>query len=297
MLAGRSMMTVRRTAFTLAVITWFAAAPAHAQQSVLPADLVALDTPEGEALLIESAARADYFRLAGHHTTQETPSACGIASAVTILNALKVPAPLDDKLGAQTFTHGDFFNTCARSVFTPESVAQGGTTLAQLADLLRCHPVRVDVVHGEDTTLDDFRKRLVENLADPTNFIVVNYLRSEVGQEYTGHHSPLGAYNAAKDRVLVMDVARYKYPPTWVRTEALYKAIRTTDLVSGRSRGYLVVAAAEKPPGPSGERSARSPLRILGGIVAAVFVVGFGLGVVVGTWRTRRKLRSHGSGS
>ncbi|MDI1442702.1 phytochelatin synthase family protein [Polyangium sp. 6x1] len=284
------MIDARMTAVALATSTWLIAAPARAQQSALPADLVALDTPEGEALLVEAAARADYFHLAGHHTTQETPSACGIASAVTILNALQVPAPLDDKLGVQTFTHGDFFNTCARDVFTPQSVARGGTTLAQLADLLRCHPVRVDVVHGEDTTLEDFRKRLAENLADPTSFIVVNYLRSEVGQEYTGHHSPLGAYNAAKDRVLVMDVARYKYPPTWVRTESLYNAIRTTDLVSGRSRGYLVVAAAEKPPGPSGERTARSPLRILGGIVAAVFVVGFGLGAVVGAWRTRRKL-------
>ena len=277
-------------AAVLAATLWLTARPASAQQATLPGDLVALDTPEGEALLVESAARADYFHLAGHHTTQETPSACGIASAVTILNALQVPAPRDDKLGVQTFTHGGFFNGCARGVFTPEAVAQGGTTLAQLADLLRCHPVRVDVVHGEDTTLDDFRKRLAENLADPKNYLLVNYDRSEVGQEYTGHHSPLGAYNAAKDRVLVMDVARYKYPPTWVHAEALYKAIRTNDLVSGRSRGYLVVSAADKPPGPSGGRTARSPLRILGGIAAAVFVVGFGLGAVVGAWRTRRKL-------
>ncbi len=290
MIYTRRMKTSRRIAALLFTITSLAAAPAHAQQSALPADLVALDTPEGEALLLASTARADYFHIAGHHLTQETPSACGIASAVTILNALQVPAPLDDKLGVQTFTHGDFFNTCARGVFTPESVARGGTTLTQLADLLRCHPVRVDVVHGEETTLEDFRKRLAENLADPTNFIVVNYERSEVGQEYTGHHSPLGAYNAAKDRVLVMDVARYKYPPTWVRTESLYKAIRTTDLVSGRSRGYLIVTAAAQPQGPSGDRSARSPIRIMGGIVAAVFALGFGLGAVVGSWRTRRNL-------
>jgi hypothetical protein len=36
-------------------------------------------------------------------------------------------------------------------------------------------------------------------------------------------------------------VARYRYPSVWVPLADLWKAIRTTDSSSGRSRGVVVV--------------------------------------------------------
>ena len=42
----------------------------------------------------------------------------------------------------------------------------------------------------------------------------------------------------------MMDVARYKYPPVWVDAAALYKAMNTKDIVSGKTRGMLLVTAA-----------------------------------------------------
>ena len=42
-----------------------------------------------------------------------------------------------------------------------------------------------------------------------------------------------------------MDVARYKYPPFWVGTDLLWRAMATTDTSSDRHRGYIVVEVVE----------------------------------------------------
>jgi glutathione gamma-glutamylcysteinyltransferase len=38
-----------------------------------------------------------------------------------------------------------------------------------------------------------------------------------------GHFSPIGGYSAREDMVLILDTARFKYPPHWVPLEMLYK--------------------------------------------------------------------------
>ena len=50
------------------------------------------------------------------------------------------------------------------------------------------------------------------------HFVIVNYLRKALGEQTGGHISPLAAYDGKADRFLILDVARYKYPPVWVKT-------------------------------------------------------------------------------
>ena len=38
-----------------------------------------------------------------------------------------------------------------------------------------------------------------------------------------GHFSPIGGYSAREDLVLILDTARFKYPPHWVPLEMLYR--------------------------------------------------------------------------
>lgn len=47
-------------------------------------------------------------------------------------------------------------------------------------------------------------------------------------------------YNQINDMVLIMDVARYKYPPHWVHISDLHKAINSIDSSNGEYRGYLM---------------------------------------------------------
>ncbi len=258
---------------------------AYAQHAPLPPELIALDTPEGEKLLAESDAKADFVKLVSSYTTQERPPFCGVASAVTILNALPIPHPATEVGGL--FTQQNVFTEQAKTVTTPEEVGKGGMTLAQLGNLLQAHPALVHLTYASDISVADMRTKLAKNLATTGDYVVINYNRGALGQESLGHISPLGAYHAASDRFLLLDVARYKYPPHWVKAEALHAAMNTSDLISGKSRGFLTVTAAALPPGTKFTANVRRPTMLLAGIITASLLVGLGLGFLLGR-ATRR---------
>lgn len=276
---------MRWSSLAVLVASGLVALPARAQHAPLPPDVIALDSPEGERLLSESTAKADFVRLVSTYVTQEQPTFCGVASAVTVLNALPIEQPLTD-LG-RMYSQGSFFGEATRAVITPEQAGKGGLTLAQLANALQTHPTSVELTYGSDVTLDDMRARLSKNLGTADDYVIVNYQRGELGQESIGHISPLGAYHAGSDRFLVLDVARYKYPPHWVYADALHRAMRSTDIVSGKSRGFLVVKGTKVPKGPMFAAPGRRPTMILGGIIAAAFFLGVGVGVLLGRLRVK----------
>ena len=60
-------------------------------------------------------------------------------------------------------------------------------------------------------------------------------------QTGTGHFSPIGGYHAQKDMVLILDVARFKYPPHWVPLTLLWDAMDTIDKATGLHRGYALL--------------------------------------------------------
>jgi len=71
----------------------------------------------------------------------------------------------------------------------------------------------------------------------------VNYSRRALRQTGDGHFSPIGGYHAGSDRVLVLDTARFKYPPHWVPVELLFAAMQAQDGATGQSRGWLGLRA------------------------------------------------------
>ncbi len=66
-----------------------------------------------------------------------------------------------------------------------------------------------------------------------------------MGQERGGHISPLAAYHEETDRFLILDVARYKYPPVWVEAATLWEAMNTMDTTAGKTRGFVTVQLPE----------------------------------------------------
>lgn len=219
-----------------------------AQTLPVPQNLINVNSPEGEQLLIESRARRDYFPLSIQFITQKNQAYCGVASIVMVLNALNIPAPEAPEFGQyRVFTQDNFFNNeRTQNVIKPEVVSRRGMTLDQLGKLLESYPVKADVYHASDITLDKFRSLVVENLQEPGNFVIVNYLRTTIGQSRGGHISPIAAYNKETDRFLILDVSRYKYPPIWVRAEELWQAMATMDSSSGKTRGFVLVQHSSK---------------------------------------------------
>ncbi len=208
-----------------------------------PKSPIALPEPEGQTLLLQSVDRADYGPLAEQFLTQARLSYCGVASMVMVLNSLAVPAPLAAGYGNYRFwTQENVFDSPrTRAVLSPELVARRGMSLDQLGALLASHGLQTRAIHGDRLSLAQLRLLLRHNLNNPGDRLLVNYDRTAVGQAGGGHISPVAAYHAATDRVLILDVARYRYPSTWVALVDLWQAIRSTDNSSGRSRGVVVV--------------------------------------------------------
>lgn len=214
----------------LAVGVWRLLHPGQ-QDLPLPPDLIALDSGPGQALLA-SALKADLPALQAHYVVQQTASFCGVASGVAALGAL-----------GQATDQDRFFDGPPGEVRGRYAVLFGGLELATLAALIQAHGLQAEAVYGSDLDLAGLRALLAANLADPADALIANFSRPTLGEVGGGHHSPIGAYDPASDRVLVLDTAAYKYPPTWVPADALLRAMQTEDSASGRSRGLVVVRA------------------------------------------------------
>ncbi|MGA7953981.1 MAG: phytochelatin synthase family protein [Gloeobacterales cyanobacterium] len=217
---------------------------ALAQTLPIPSNLITLNSSEGEQLLLESKTREDYWSLSLQFVSQKNGAYCGVASSVMVLNALAVLAPSAPELGPyKTFTQENFFNEQNQKFLPAEVVSRQGMTLDQLGKLLDTYPVQTEIYHGENSSLEEFRKIATNILKEPNNFVLVNYLRKTIGQATGGHISPLAAYSEKTDRFLILDVSRYKYPPVWVKTAELWNSMNTLDTGSGKTRGFVVVSA------------------------------------------------------
>ena len=238
------MARVRRLA-AAALALCLLSAGALARTLPLPDGLVALNSEAGETLLLHSTARQAYWDLSLQFVTQKTQTYCGIASIVMVLNAVGVPAPTTPELEPyRIFTQDNFFNDETEKILPQAVVARQGMTLDEIGRLVQSYGVHAEIHHAGDTTLDEFRRLASEHLARPDRHVIVNYLRWSIGQESGGHISPLAAYNAEADEFLILDVARYKYPPVWVKAAALFDAMNTADPDNGnRTRGFALIDA------------------------------------------------------
>lgn len=150
-----------------------------------------------------------------------------------------------------------------------------GISFATFACLARCQGLDVDAVYGSESNVDEFRRVVKRACNDPaparedpdswkppTSFLVVSYHRGSVGQTGTGHFSPVGAYDEASDSLLVLDTARFKYGPHWIKLPMMFDALLPVVPGTGRSRGYVVLGKggrdAEGDAGPT-----RLPVSVL----------------------------------
>lgn len=199
----------------------------------LPAQLIDANSEQGKALLASSTYKIDYAALAANFESQSRLAYCGVASSVIVMNAMH---------GQQTpVTQQSFFDDKARAVMGPFDVATGGMTLDQNVALWHAHGVAATGTHAADSSLEKFRDIVKQNLATADDFILVNYSRKPLGEDGGGHFSPLAAYDAASDEVLIMDVTAYNYPPTWAPLPLLWNGMNTVDSSSGKTRGFVEI--------------------------------------------------------
>lgn len=213
----------------------------------LPAQLVAFASPEGRALF--DAARAaggleSFFPLIEQFHTQADPAFCGLGTLVVALNALGVDPGRLWK-GPWRWFSEELLDCCSPL----ERVRAQGITLDEFACLARCNGASADVYRPDARGLADFRAAVdaaARSAVEPA--LIVSYDRGSLGQTGAGHFSPIGGYDPTSDHVLVLDVARFKYPPHWVALPALYAATQPPDPATGRPRGWVALRRHSRPP-------------------------------------------------
>jgi hypothetical protein len=227
-----------------AVIGAICTSSANAQTLPLPQNLINLNSNQGSALLHDSEALQSYWPLSIQFVTQKNQAFCGVASIVMVLNALGVPAPTTPEFDPyKTFTQDNVFTPATEKVLPQETVLEMGMTLDQIGAFVGTYGVKAEVHHASESSIDEFRKLAQEYLNSPSHHVIVNYLRKSIGQEKGGHISPLAAYDADTDRFLILDVARYKYPPVWTTATELFAAMNTTDSDNqNRTRGFVLIS-------------------------------------------------------
>jgi glutathione gamma-glutamylcysteinyltransferase len=208
----------------------------------LPEPGISFASTEGRRLFQEALASGHmevYFRLAEQFLTQEEPAFCGLSTLTMVLNALAVDPGRVWK-GPWRWVHESMLD-CCRPL---ELVKKEGVTFRQLACLGRCNGAEIDAEYASDASEARFREEVRRICRQTEEFLIVSYSRGALNQTGDGHFSPIGGYHPGRDLVLLLDVARFKYPPHWVPVSALFASMQRTDAVTGLSRGYMVVRQA-----------------------------------------------------
>lgn len=243
---------------------------------VLPADLTAFSSQEGKRYLMEAFAGGtaeSYWKLTEHFVNQSDPAFCGVTTLLMCLNAMCIDPNIRWRGGWRFYGSEDvLLNRCC---FSAERIRRKGIILEDFARLGRCHGLTIDlkrpqleekqdsksrnennndennagcIVHEADPSfsLDDFRRDirwiLSGSEAKHQPLLVVSFSRPALGQTGDGHFSPIAAYHEETDQVLVLDVARFKYAPYWVRVEDLFQSMRDLDSDTKKSRGWFLLS-------------------------------------------------------
>jgi hypothetical protein len=227
--------------YVLAILLYGFSSTALALVEAEPA-VIYWDSPKGKALHSRISADADYWQLIPNFAVQSTQTYCSVASAITVLNAMPINKPVDPMYAPYAyFTQSNFFTPEVSKIISAQTVLEIGMTREEMVKAMLMQGVKATTVAGDTVTEKALRILLKKALGDDGQYVLVNYLRAKLAQVGSGHWSVLAAYDAKSDMVLILDVAKYKYPPVWISISTLRQAIDTLDTTSNKSRGLVLV--------------------------------------------------------
>eukprot|EP00603_Paraphysomonas_imperforata_P002190 CAMPEP_0114433964 /NCGR_PEP_ID=MMETSP0103-20121206/11988_1 /TAXON_ID=37642 ORGANISM="Paraphysomonas imperforata, Strain PA2" /NCGR_SAMPLE_ID=MMETSP0103 /ASSEMBLY_ACC=CAM_ASM_000201 /LENGTH=261 /DNA_ID=CAMNT_0001603779 /DNA_START=112 /DNA_END=897 /DNA_ORIENTATION=- len=213
----------------------------------LKAPAIAFSSKEGVTMFRDALGEGhmeNYFFLSEQFTTQLHPAYCGIGSLSMALNALLID-PKRKWQGVWRWFDDEMLDCCELL----DTIKEKGITLDMLGCVATCNGADSSICYGPDMTEEDFRKKVqlsCKRSSETPSVLIASYARGVLNQTGTGHFSPIGGYHEASDMVLIMDVARFKYPPHWVPLKLLHESMQLIDPDSNRPRGLLQVTAAQE---------------------------------------------------
>lgn len=226
-----------------------------------------------------------FFPLSEQFLNQSDPAYCGVTTLIMVLNAIGIDPNVRWKGGWRWYGSEEMIlESCCidpervrRAGILLEEFQSLGRCQGLKIDMKRPLPLESrDFEDGDGYrdaqsnkkyySLDDFRSDIIQLVQHPPvydyenssmdeetdsaiigsgGFMVVSFSRSTLGQTGDGHYSPIAAYSAETDRCLLLDVARFKYPPYWVSVQDLYESTRPRDGMTNKSRGWFIMSPPE----------------------------------------------------
>ncbi|KAM7527325.1 hypothetical protein LguiB_030735 [Lonicera macranthoides] len=205
---------------------------------------VEFSSPQGKQLFVEALEGGNvegFFKLISYYQTQSEPAYCGLASLAMVLNALAIDPGRKWK-GPWRWFDDSMLDCCEPLV----KIKAEGISFGKLACLAHCNGAEVQAFRSNESTLDDFRRYVIQCADSEDCHMITSYHRGHFKQTGTGHFSPIGGYHAGRDMVLILDVARFKYPPHWVPLKLLWEAMDTIDDATGHRRGFMMISKPQK---------------------------------------------------
>jgi hypothetical protein len=176
----------------------------------------------------------DYWKLAQFYQPQETSSACSVASVAMAVNFVRgVPPGAEDPLVTQ---HG-LLDAVADPAWAAKGAEGGdGVLFEELVDAVRkglaaygVEGAGVELFEPKDASPETrarLRAVLEANEASDRDVLLAYFNQGVLTGDWDGPHiSPIGAFDAANGRVLVMDVDREWYVPYWSTDAKLLEAM------------------------------------------------------------------------
>jgi len=196
----------------------------------------------------------DFWALGPYYEGQSTDSACSLAAIAMLVNALRGLPPL----GTDPLVTQKGLLTAAASADWTAATAEGGSGVtwqafvAYVSRSLEAYGIdaEIEVLKPADNspaTLNDVRRLLAGNEESDRDIVLVYFNQGILTGDWDGPHiSPVGAYDAARRSVLIMDVDRQWYVPYWSSDEKLVEAMlrpapRTFGALAGETGGLVRV--------------------------------------------------------
>ena len=214
-----------------------------------PSDLIPLRLDNA---YVRANPASAYWSLAPHAIQQHTDSSCSLATATMLVNAIRghegqltIGAPASELSLLDRLK-----DVVWRAAIHPET--GHGQTLTEFADAMTRALASFEIarwrvearpVTDAEACLAELRATLTALENGTTGFVASNYyLDLFYGDGVdVGHFSPVGAYDAATDRVLMLDVYKKDYEPMWAPLPRLAVAMATKSKRTGEPRGYAVI--------------------------------------------------------
>lgn len=215
----------------------------------LPDSQIARHSPEGRRRFARAMCAGyaeSFFPLMSQFATQAEPAFCGLTTLSIILNALEVDPGRVWK-GPWRFFAEELLDCC----LPLDEVKRTGISLPHFVCLAHCNGGRPEVYQPETDgkrmrtakklDLATFRDLIALSSASSGTLLALSYSRATLGQTGEGHFSPLAAYDPETDSVLILDTARFKYPPHFCDLSSLFESTLPADKATGFPRGLVVL--------------------------------------------------------